>query len=180
MSLYQLTDDYSLLFNSYDAIAESEDFTDEEKEEQLAAWFDTLDGIEQEIESKLENMAVYIKNTEAEIDALAKEEKLMHQRRQAKEKSVERLKAYMLLAMDTVNLNKVESSRAVIKRNAGRESLNVQNEAVLIEWLQRSDLDDMLSFPAPKPDKKKIADYIRDGHEAVGAEIVRKASVSVK
>ena len=76
--LYEMTAEFAELFDNYDAIVNIE-FTpdgnggfvdddgnpvdpEERRKEMQQAWFDTLDGMEQELVRKAENVAVYIKN----------------------------------------------------------------------------------------------------------------------
>ena len=63
------------------------------------AWFDTLDGMEQELVRKAENVAVYIKNMESEAKTLKAEEDKLKARRQAKERNMT-LSAYCIESLD--------------------------------------------------------------------------------
>ena len=109
MKLYELSTDFSRLFDDFDAIcsyepekSESGDYIDDGgsiiedlaayRQELQEAWFDTLDGIEQEFEDKAENVAAYIKSLKAEADDLKEEEAALNRRRKVKENQIDRLK----------------------------------------------------------------------------------------
>jgi outer membrane murein-binding lipoprotein Lpp len=106
MKLYELTNDFSELFSQLDDIIENEELTADEREELSQAWFDTLEMIEAEFEDKAENIAVFVKELAAEADALKKEENALAARRKSREKTIERLKSYLLRSMEQVNLKK--------------------------------------------------------------------------
>ena len=111
MKLYEMTADFAELFDNYDAIVNIE-FTpdgkggfvdddgnpvdpEERRREMQQAWFDTLDGMEQELVCKAENVAVYIKNMESEAKTLKAEEDKLKARRQAKENAAKRMREYL-------------------------------------------------------------------------------------
>jgi hypothetical protein len=69
--------------------------TEEDAEDIEQAWFDTLEGIEGEFECKAESVAQYIKELNAEAEAIKAEEKKLSARRKAKENAAIRMKDYL-------------------------------------------------------------------------------------
>ena len=70
----------------------------------LQAWFDTLEGIEEEFGDKAENILVFIKNLSAEIEEMKSEKSKLTARISAKEKQAERLKEYIIKCMDDIGV----------------------------------------------------------------------------
>ena len=85
MSLYDITADYRELFDNFD---NADDLTDE----QIEAYFDTLEAIEGDFEIKAVNIACYVKELKAEIELFKAEEAALKARRQTKENLEKRLK----------------------------------------------------------------------------------------
>lgn len=174
MKLYELSEQFGELFNRFDEIDGytpdtdadgnyiSEDgsiITDLEalREGYRAAWFDTLSALEMEFDDKAENIAVYIKNTTAEIKAMKEEEAALRRRRQAFEKSVERLKGYLLGNMNAIGKLKIETPKARLSIHRNAESLVVDDEIRFIKWAQEN-ADELLKYSMPeirKTDTKK-------------------------
>lgn len=96
--LFDISSDFEKLFNQFDEIQEMEFDKNEEgqyvdcegnpvnpdtyRAELLQAWFDTLEGIEEEFNFKAENTAQYIKSLKAEEAAIKAEEDKLKKRRQ--------------------------------------------------------------------------------------------------
>ena len=89
--LYEITGQFRELFDRFDEINDYTPDTDAEgryidgngdiiedlgayREFLLNGWFDTVSMLEDEFETKAENLAAYIKNLNAEIDSIKKEE----------------------------------------------------------------------------------------------------------
>ena len=120
--LHELSESYERLFNEFDHINSVENelillengmFTDENgslipdvveyKNELLQAWFDTLDGLEGEIEEKLENLACYQKELNARVTAISTERKRLEIREKREANKAKSISAYMLDIMICIN-----------------------------------------------------------------------------
>ena len=112
MKLYELTGDFSDLYNRFIDIDAWEPDTNEDgqpidengevienvtayKEAMFEAWFDTLEGIEELFEDKAVNIAVYIKNLRSEAEQLKAEKLKLEKRQSAKNKLADRLEKYL-------------------------------------------------------------------------------------
>ena len=84
MKLYELTNDYMDLLYAID--------NEEIPEEAIT---DTLEAITASIEEKADNIACMLKGLEAEAQAIKAEEDRLKERRQAKERAYEKIKAYL-------------------------------------------------------------------------------------
>lgn len=129
---------------------------------------DKLDELMLMREEKLENLALWVKNLKAEASAIKAEEKALAERRQAKERKAESIKAYLEKELAG---QKFETSRAVC---SFRKSQKVE-----ITDLDKIP-DDYLRYSAPTADKTAIKAAIKDGLTVEGAELVDSVSMTIK
>lgn len=101
-NLYELTSDYIQLYEMLEAGAETP--------EDEAALIEAIHQAGQNIADKADAYARMIKNLTAEAEAFKAEEKRLSARRKALENGVERLKANMLLTMQTLGADKLKTS----------------------------------------------------------------------
>lgn len=170
MKLYELTQEFESLFESLD---------DMDGEDMEQAWFDTLESIEAEFDEKAENIAVFIKELTADIKAIKDEEHKQAERRRAKEHHVERLKAYLLGAMNATHRETIDGSRARVSVRSNAESPRFADEEKFVMWAI-ANADDLLTYPQPKISKTAVKDYIRAGGEIPGVTLERSQSVIIK
>lgn len=178
ISLYEMTNDFKTLFDSLDAIMENDD-PELDTEEMSQAWFDTLDGMETEIEEKAANVAVYIKGTLAEAEALKAERDKLSARIKAKQNAAERMKHYLLDSMQKMSRNKIETSRAVISLRSSAERVNITDEGGLIDWA-KDDHDEFLRYKSPEIDKTAVKKALQRGEDIPGCRLERTQSVIIK
>lgn len=172
MSLYDISNDFQELFDKFDELNRLEFDTDADgnaidengniienpeqyKQTMLDAWFDTLEGIEDEFEQKAGNIAVYIKSLKAEADDLKAEEKALKARRECKERQINRLKKYLMDCMDKTGRTKIDVPRAAISVRNNAESLVVEDEIGFIGWLQKNN-DSLLKYSRPEIKKAEV------------------------
>lgn len=197
MSLFEITDNFSELFEQFDAISEYEfpqnekgDYVDDDgnvisdvaaaREEMLQAWFDTLTGIEEEWGLKAENVAVYIKSLAAEAAAMKAEESKLKVRRISKENSVERLKRYLMDCMDKINVKKFDMVRANISIRNNAESVEILNDIALINWAQKNNHEDLLKYTLPEIRKSDVKKLLQNGADIPDARLTRTQSLIIK
>ena len=194
MKLYEMSADFSELFDNYDAIVNIE-FTpdgkggfldddgnpvdpEERRREMQQAWFHTLDGMEQELVRKAENVAVYIKNMEAEAKTLKAEEDKLKARRQAKENAAKRMREYLMGCMKQANISKIDEPRAVISLRNNPESVEISDESEFIGWA--ADHDEYLRYKAPEINKTAVKNALKSGAEIPFAALTRSQSLTIK
>lgn len=194
--LYEISESYKSLFDEFEAIYnwepnndENGNFIDDDgniienvieyKENMLQAWYDTLEGIKCEFNEKAEALALYIKNLNANAEAIKKEKQRLEQRQKSTERRANRLEKYLLENMQKLNLKKVETARTVITTRNNTESACISDDNKFIEWALVNN-DSLLNFPKPKISKTAVKNAIKSGDEIPFAQIVRTKSVIIK
>jgi hypothetical protein len=173
--LYDIADQFKELFDRYDDMID----TEEDAEDIEQAWFDTLEGIEGEFECKAESVAQYIKELNAEAEAIKAEEKKLSARRKAKENAAIRMKDYLKSCMETMNLKKVETAKAKISIRNNAPTLKIDNEAEFIMALEATGRHDLLKYSAPEIKKTDIKNLIKSGETFTGARLEASQSVII-
>ena len=179
MSLYQISTDFQQLFNSYDDfIAEAvENGISAEDAEQ--AWFDTLENMEEDIEEKFRNTAMFIKNVEAEAAAIKTERDRLAQRERVKNNLVARLKQYLLDGMVRTKRQRVEFPECALSVRNNAESVKISDEQAFIEWAKNHN-DELLRFKEPEISKTAVKKALQSGQEIPLATLERSQSVIIK
>ena len=113
VTLFEMTAKFEELFDRYEEIVEyePEDGSEDPEEYRRAAeeaWFTTLSCMEDDIETKAENVAKFIQTLEAAADALKTKEDRIKARRRARENAAKRLRAYLISCLDAARLSKID------------------------------------------------------------------------
>ncbi len=145
---------------------------DPETGEILYGDFEQLEQLAIARDTKLESIGAYIKNLTAEADAIKAEENNLKQRRQAKEKEIERLKGYVANSMQNAGQSKFESPKAVFSFRKST-SVNVLNlEAVPQEFIKiKTEIS---------ADKTAIGKLLKAGQAVAGCELLENKSLQIK
>ncbi len=127
--------------------------TDAEVDQDIV--FDTLDGIDEELEEKAENYAKVIRTFEADIDAIDVEIKRLQAMKKTRTNAIERLKKHLFDSMKATKKEKFTHGlfSFSIRKNGGVAPVIIDPKAAI--------LPEFLVIPDPVPDKKKIADYLK-------------------
>lgn len=139
-----------------------------------------LDGAAADFEASAGNIAAIIKNLEAEAEDLREQEKIFAARRHAKEKSVERLRSYLLQEMQNLGTPKIETTQAKILLHKNAETAQIPDENAFIEWALLNDRDSLLIYEKPKISKTAVKLALKSGEELPGAALGRTVSVIIK
>ena len=132
-----------------------------------------LDALQMERDAKVENLALYIKNTVALADSIRQEEKVLAERRRSAERKVERLKNYLT---DVLGGSKFATSRVAC---TFRSSTSVEIDDAFREWAERYN-PELLRYKAPEADKAAIKAALKNGEEIPHAALVTNQSLSNK
>ena len=163
-NIYEIKNEFNTLWS----ILEDELVDDEA----LMGAFDTAT---EDLTDKLENCCKYIKNEEAVIAGLKEEEKRLHERRQAKENAIERLKKLMKEAMETAGEKKIQ---------CGTFTTSIQNNApsvVMDEQYIENIPEEYLRIKEPEIDKKKLLEDLKAGKDLEGlAHLEVKQSLRIR
>lgn len=94
---------------------------------------DTLEGLEGEIDAKLDDIACACKNLEALINDIKREEDALKERRKSRERRLERLREYMTSAMILSGREKLETGRNKISFRTSK-GVKIANTDEFIAW----------------------------------------------
>lgn len=134
--------------------------------------FTELKQLQEDRKTKLENIALYIKNTEAEAAAIKAEEEKLKARRERLENKAKRLREYVINSM---------------KENKD-EPLKTARCEVSIKDNEKTDITDLDSIPEAfikvkvekNPDKTAIKKAIKAGQKVPGAQIIINTTLTIK
>ena len=155
------------LFELNKAIEDFDLIVDEETGEVLN--IDELDALNLAKDEKIENVCLWIKNLEAEADAIKTEEKNLEARRKSKENKVKSLKGYVSYALGG---KKFETPRVAVSYRKS-ESVKIDDDYVIPDkWCELSVLK--------KPNKKLIKEALKKGEHIAGAELIEKQNINIK
>ena len=155
------------LFDINKAILEFDYEIDEETGEILNA--EELDALELARNEKIEGVGLWIKNLQAEAEAVKKEKDAMADRQRRLEKKAESLKNYLAWALQG---EKFSTPRIAMSWRKS-ESVLIPDEAALDDRFVNIQM-------IKKPDKKLIKDTLKAGLEVPGAELVTKQNLQIK
>lgn len=174
MKLYDITQSYRELFDAFDT---ADDLTDEE----IEAYFDTLEAIEGDFEIKAENIACFIKELTAESQMYDSEIKSLQARKKAKDNVILWRKTMLVDGMTQLDKKKIDRPRAKLTLRQNPESADVGDEKEFIAWAQMHDHDDLLKYGKPTVAKTAVKQAIEDGTKLPPyVKIVRTTSVIIK
>ena len=113
MKLYELTAGWNRLREVLESLTDPDE---------IASFQVAADEIAQGIQDKAENLAVFVKELQADAEALKAEEKALKERRAAVEHKAERLTEYLMHELRTAGVDRVDGVRARIslRRNPPR------------------------------------------------------------
>ena len=196
-TLYNLTGDFTDLYDKFDEIDNFEPERDKDgnpidsegniiedvkalKEAMLTAWFDTLEGIEGAFEDKAVNIAVIVKSMRAEAEQLKAEKLRLAKRQSQKEKAAERLEQYLLNSMQTIGREKIDKPQAVIRVKKNPESTVVDNEKSFIKWAEANGYTDLLKYKDPDIKIKEVKDLLKRNVKLPFVYLERKNKISIE
>lgn len=124
-------------------------------------------------DEKIENTGCYIKNLLSDIEQLKAEEKSLKERRQTKEKKVERLKKYLADSMLLFGDKKFETPRVALSFRKSKQ-VEIDEDVVLPEEFIKVKVE-------KSPDKTKLKDAIlKQGEVIEGVKVIEKENLQLK
>lgn len=130
---------------------------------------DKLEALCMEKERKVNNVAKWIKNLEAESGALENQKKVFAERQKSVDAQIERLKSFLALAL---NGEKFKSAECVVTFRKS-EPVNILDESKLPKKYLRKKV-------TYSPDKEAIKTAIKSGLKVRGAELISKLNAQIK
>lgn len=149
------------------ALAEFEFEIDEESGEILNA--NELDELKMAREDKIEGISLWIKNLEAEREAVKNEKNNFADREKRLGKKIDSLKGYLTYALDG---QKFSTPKVAVSFRKS-ESVHITDEYLIPDEYK-------LFTVVKKPDKGIIKDALKKGKEIMGVELVEKRNIQIK
>lgn len=134
---------------------------------------DRLNDLQLERDTKIENVACWIKELKAEAEAIKAEKQTLAERQKVAENKAESLKKWLAYALDG---QKFKTSKCSISYRKS-ESVEVTEEGLnnLIK-----EHDGLLTYKAPEPNKTAIKQALKDGLSVQGVQLVQNTSTIIK
>ena len=137
---------------------------------------DRLSELQIEREKKLENVALFIKQLEAEAEAIKNEEICLAERRKAKENRAAGLKGWLSAVLDG---QAFETSRVRLSFRKN-EKVEFEDELSVLEYLERNNLDNCLKYKFPDILKPEVKKLLKAGEKIPGAVLVETNNLQMK
>ena len=136
-----------------------------------------LDALQMEREQKLEGVALWIKDLNAEAAAVKEEADKLTARKKALDNKIEGLKAWLLRALDG---EKLKTPRCNVYQTHSQK-LAVADEGKLIDFLQTlNEPEKFLRFKDPELRRDDIKKALKEGTIIPGASLEETESVVIK
>ena len=137
-----------------------------------------LDALQMEREAKLEGVALWVKDLNAEAAAVKEEADKLTARKRALDNKIAALKMWLLMALDGQKLN---TPRCNVYQTHNTK-LNVIDEQSVVNWIQTHsrEPEQYLKFTLPEIRKDAVKAAIKDGAEIPGACLEQTESVVIK
>lgn len=134
---------------------------------------DTLDSINDSREVKLDNIANWIENNQADIDFLDKKIKQLQADKKSLVNRTKSLMEYMTTAIDDSDLKELKTENHILKPRNYRASVYISNEKDIPS--------EFVKFKAVETiDKKAIYELLKNGETVRGAELKPNRKTVIK
>ena len=145
------------------------DFELEVNEDGEVLNIDELDELNLAREQKIEGISLWVKNLEAEKEAVKHEKDNFADRERRLGKKIDSLKRYLTYALDG---QKFSTPKVAVSFRKS-ESVHITDEYLIPDEYK-------LFTVVKKPDKKTIKDALKNGKEIMGCELLEKQNISIK
>lgn len=172
-NLYEISDKLDVLINEAFDIETGELYETQEELDKA------IDECELDLDTKIENIGCFIKNLEADIDMLKKEEDNLKKRRKSAENKIEGLKKYLNGYLTAVY--PIDADRAKWKFKTPRVVLGYRkSSSVEVPDIEKLDKNFIKVKTEVSADKTAIKNAIKDGQEVKGAFIKENINLNVR
>lgn len=134
------------------------------------------EGLAEEKEHKIENLACYYKTLVAEAEAIKAEEKALAERRKAKENKAESAKAFL---KSVLNGEKFETARCSVSYRK-TEATEITDYGAAVKWLTSNGHTDCITYRDPEISKTEAKKLLKQGFQIDGIRLVSNTSMGVK
>lgn len=133
---------------------------------------DTLDSLQEDIETKLQNIGFVIKEKKADLKAIEEAIHSLKEKKAAVEKSIERLQDYSQTTMEVIGIEKIKTPLLTVWIQDNKQSVHVLDE-------KKIDLNYFIEQPS-KLDKNMLLADLKEGKKVEGAEIQQTRSLRIR
>lgn len=133
--------------------------------------WEALEELTEARDTKIENIALYIKELDAQASALKAEKEKLEARQKSTEKKAQRLRDYLSMNLQHERQDSFESSRVKI---SFRKSEVV---SIVDDLLPKKYLAKKVTYA---PDKKAIKELLKAGQTIKGAYLTEKQNIQIK
>lgn len=134
---------------------------------------DTLDSINDSRETKLDNIATWIENNQADIDFLDKKIKQLQADKKSLVNRTKSLMEYMTTAIDDSGLKELKTENHILKPRNYRASVYISDEEKVPSQFIKFKAEEVI-------DKKAIYQALRAGETVRGAELKPNRKTVIK
>ena len=127
-----------------------------------------LDQLQMDRDSKIENIALYIKNLLSDAEGIKAEKENLAQRQKVAENKANSLKKYL---SGYLAGQKFSTARVAISFRKS-ESVNIKDSTAIPK--------EYLKYKDPEPDKTAIKSVLKSGKAVPGAELVQNQNIQIK
>lgn len=138
--------------------------------------FQQLEELQMERDAKIENIALYIKDLEADAKAIKAEEYALAERRKAKENRSARLREYLAQTLDGA---KFETARVQLSFRASTKC-EITDAVSCLEYLEKNDFEKCIKYKEPELSKSEITKLLKAGETIPGAVLTENQNLQMK
>lgn len=132
-----------------------------------------FESLQMEREKKIESLALWIKDLNAEAKAIKEERDTLYERQKAAEKKAASIKSFL---EKVLNGEKFKTPRVAVSY---RKTNRVQVDAEFLDWA-RANADDLLTYKDPTPSLTAIKAALDSGRAIAHAELVQSNNITIK
>ena len=166
LKLYEISDNYTAILNQ---LAEQVD-TDGVLPDDL---MEALRQIEDDLRTKMVNVAAYVKSLEAEVNAIAMVKQSMDKRQKALAQQAERLRSYLLNEMQRTDLTVITHSWLNLRVQVNPPSVSIVDEAQIPNCFKET-------LTTVRLLKTAIAQALKSGQEVPGAYLEQSTRLVIQ
>lgn len=134
-----------------------------------------LDALRMDRYEKIENVALWVKNLEAEAEAYKAEKEAFATRERVTRNKAESLKKWLAYALQG---QKFTSTKAAVSFRTS-EAVEITDPEFFRMWASKEN-NDLLNYKLPEPNKTAIKEAIRNGQLVPGVQLVKRQNIQIK
>lgn len=138
--------------------------------------YEAFEELQMARDQKIENMALVLKNAAAASAAIKAEIDALKARKDAADKTVERMKEYLTQATGG---QKFETAKVRLSFRSSTR-VEIDDEIGLLDWLERNNKESCIKYKMPEISRSEVGKLIKEGLEVPGAILAEYSNIQVK